>query len=841
MANDPETGSDDQPTIPPTDRHAEDATIAPKQTEPSPGSPLPKLDGFQLLEELGRGGMGVVYKARNTKLDRTVALKMILAGQFASEEQVKRFQIEAETAAKLDHPGIVPIFDFGQSQGVHFFSMKLIDGKSLAEQLETYQSDPRKSAELMIKIARAVHHAHERGVLHRDLKPANILIDSVGQPAITDLGLAKQLDDDSGLTQTGLVMGSPGFMSPEQAAGKSDVTTSADVYALGAVLYWMITGRPPFQGQTNLDVILQTIDKQPESLQTYQPSADRDLNLICQKALNKSPAERYLSAAALADDLQAWLDGDALSVKSPSPVKLAQIWIRKNFRTLAISMSAGLLCGFIVGLIILMILVDGQLRFTEYSYSQLGESTQPWLMRYFTWVEAIPRGLLLALPTTITWLTVGIGIWMIGVIRPRSREVGMVAAITASMLAGIVAFVMSLGWAPIIDHSIGKGRNDIQLISDSFWMEDPAERALAKEAMTQRYPGVVNVAPKEKGNLIYRKILNDQALGIPKGMWVGIGTTLCLTVLPLFCSAMFAGLIWQNGDRGWSFIGKSIELGIYSALAFLVITKSVSGAIGTSPGPGFQLLTLAGLGIALYWGLKDAKVGWRISGFMLANVVMFLNFAESSHIDNAARRARLAKTDQELATAAHYFEKKVSNSNDQYDRFQLAIIYAYLNDDVKYANQCRSLMANFQNMYRPDVAERIAKVCFLHPELVPNQQKAHKFAELSSGFDSSVVREYLYFCRALSEMRQGHLQKTLHWNQRSRDAISSENRSNRAYLEASSHVVDALALQAASRRAEAETALKMATDLIQPDTPDSWQSRLIYQTLLREAGERTQE
>jgi hypothetical protein len=598
----------------------------------------------------------------------------------------------------------------------------------------------------------------------------------------------------------------------------------------------MVAGRPPFQGESNLDVILQTIDKDPESLLVYQPNADRDLNLICQKALQKTPADRYLSAAAFADDLQAWLDGDALSVKPPSAINLARIWIRKNFRTVALALAAGILCGCLVGMIILMLMVDSQLMFTKYSYSQLGGSTEPWMIKYFSWVQAVPRVLLIALPTSITWLTVGFGIWTIGLIKPKSREIGMVAALTASLLAGIVAFILSLGWAPIIEHSIYLGRNDIELISDSFWLDEPAERALARQALIQRYPGVESIEAQNRGNLLFRKIINDQALGIPKGMWVGIGTTLCLTVFPLFFSATFAGLIWHNGYRGWNFIGKSIELGIYSALIFLVLTKSVSGAVGISPGVGYQLVTLAGLGAALYWGLKDARLPWRLLGFALASILMFVNFAESSHIMNAGRRASLAKTNQEYQSVAHYFEKRIARTHNQVDRFQLAIVYAYLEEDEKYTEQCDAMLANYQNMYRPDVAERIAKVCLLKPGLVSDQATVHKFARLASGFDSSSINEYLYFCRALSEIRQGNVSAELDWSQRCRDAIEPSVKQERAYLEASTHVVDALAHKSSGDADAAAESIQRAKAILQPAPPDSWQSRLIYEVLLREAS-----
>ena len=236
-----------------------DITIPPDDPLFAPGSTLRYFGDYEILEELGRGGMGVVYKARQVSLNRFVAIKLILAGQLASEMEVRRFRTEAEAAAKLDHPSIVPIFEIGEHEGHHFFSMKLVEGGSLSERV-THATDQRSSADksdirdsalVIAQIARAVHYAHQRGVLHRDLKPSNILLDAQAQPHLTDFGLAKMLEHDSGMTYSGAIMGTPNYLPPEMAAGKAkEVTTAADVFSLGAILYELLTGRPPFREET---------------------------------------------------------------------------------------------------------------------------------------------------------------------------------------------------------------------------------------------------------------------------------------------------------------------------------------------------------------------------------------------------------------------------------------------------------------------------------------------------------------------------------------------------------------------------------------------------------------
>jgi WD40 repeat protein/tRNA A-37 threonylcarbamoyl transferase component Bud32 len=295
------------------------------------GATVRYFGDYELLEEIARGGMGVVYKARQVNLNRIVALKMILAGQLANDSDVKRFYAEAEAAAKLDHPGIVPIFEIGQHDGQHYFSMAFIEGESLAKKVADGPLPPRVGAELVKKVAEAVEYAHQKGIIHRDLKPANVLLDAQGQPKVTDFGLAKQLKGDSGLTGTGQILGTPSYMPPEQAAGRAgDVGPQSDVYALGAMLYCLLTGRPPFQAASPMDTLLQVLEDEPVAPRQLNPRLPRDLETICLKCLRKECEKRYRSAAELADDLARFVNHAPILARPVGAAERTAKWARRR-------------------------------------------------------------------------------------------------------------------------------------------------------------------------------------------------------------------------------------------------------------------------------------------------------------------------------------------------------------------------------------------------------------------------------------------------------------------------------------------------------------------------------
>src|SRR5262245_46340398 len=324
------------------------------------GDVLKDFGDYELLEEIGRGGQGVVYRARQKGLNRTIALKVIGLGQWATQAHLKRFRREAEAAANMDHPCIVPIYDVGEREGSCYFSMKFIDGGQLDEVTKRTPISIRNAAELIAKLARTVHYAHEHGILHRDIKPGNILLDAKGEPHLTDFGLARLLetksparrasDSDAGgtVTHTMDVLGTPSYMAPEQASGHNEqLTSGTDVYGLGAVFYQLLTGHPPFAGRTTYETIQLLLDTEPRQLRLWNPKIDRELSTICLKCLEKDPERRYTSALALAEDLEHWLKHEPIHAKPSGFFTHSRKWVQRNptttvLVTLLVALAIGL-------------------------------------------------------------------------------------------------------------------------------------------------------------------------------------------------------------------------------------------------------------------------------------------------------------------------------------------------------------------------------------------------------------------------------------------------------------------------------------------------------------------
>src|SRR5215471_16799791 len=302
---------------------------------------------YELLEQIGRGGQGVVFRARQKSLNRIVALKVIDSGRWTTKPRLKRFRREAEAAARLNHPSIVPIYEVGERDGACYFSMGLVEGGQLDAVLDREPMAMRPAVELIIKLARTVQYAHEHNILHRDIKPGNILLDAKGEPHLTDFGLARLVEADSTITRTREVLGTPSYMAPEQAAGEhTKIGKATDVYGLGAVLYQLLTGHPPFAGGTTYETIRLLLNTEPRKPRALNHKIDRDLSTICLKCLEKDPQRRYSTAAGLAEDLEHWLKHEPVRAKPSGVFTRARKWVRRNPSTTVLATS---LLAFAVG------------------------------------------------------------------------------------------------------------------------------------------------------------------------------------------------------------------------------------------------------------------------------------------------------------------------------------------------------------------------------------------------------------------------------------------------------------------------------------------------------------
>lgn len=545
-----------------------DSTVA----QAAIGDRISYFGDYELVDEIARGGMGVVYRAKQISLNRTVALKMILSGQLAGEDEVRRFQLEAEAAANLDHPGIVPIYDIGEHNGQHYFTMKLSEGQTLTALSPELRGDHQRIIELAAKIADAMHHAHQRGILHRDLKPGNVLVESDDQPLITDFGLARQLEADEGLTQTGAVVGTPGFMSPEQASGKG-VTTATDIYSLGAILYELLCGRPPHAKESVIDTLMSVINDDPARPRELDNTISSDLELITLKCLEKNPDKRYTSAADVAADLRAYSSGEPLIVRAPSAYELARSWIIKHIGHVVwvpiIALGAGVISGY-----------------TAWDYT-FGDTTQadqnaidllspertPLMMAAASspasWGSTLGsvysiHALLLVLSTAF------LGLLTARLVRTSSRFSDITSGLSVGLLTGLISLISGLGPVIMLNMMYGSGpqsmAEDLELLAAIATRQEGFKATVLRD-----YPAVADVHPNDIAPALLRKIHISLRCDSLTGMWIASLVALGLfAVLGVIQTALAGSLI-----RASSF-GKAFFAYSFFAIAFVIAGFVVS-------------------------------------------------------------------------------------------------------------------------------------------------------------------------------------------------------------------------------------------------------------------------
>ena len=520
---------------------------------------------YELLGEIARGGMGVVFKARHKRLNRIAAIKMIRSGKLSSPEDIQRFYVEANAAAQLDHPGIVPIYEIGEHEGQPFFAMKFIEGGSLAQHIDKLRSSRTKLVAFVAKIAEAVHHAHQRGILHRDIKPANIMLDEAENPLLTDLGLAKNTASKSDLTQTGALVGTPSYMPPEQAESVSTLTTAADIYSTGAILYELLTGQPPHTGTSPVETILRVLNDPIKPPRSLDKSIEPELELICMKCLERDPQARYNSAAALAADLRNWLEGEPISVKPPTLLAQMAVRMRRNQGLVYAILVA--LTGSILSLPLMLSLL------TMWSGQDLYANTQEDPLPALYKLSAIP-----------TWISAGasfitllmwpmLGLLVVLVTRPKSLAQAAFSGMVVGSVCGLL-FFLAIGWYPISRSSIITSGSELRALSEGFWLTDTAQKAKLEASLLKRYPLLADIPQESRGRYINKRIESDCLVAGSMVMMTLLGMAFVIALSIAF-GALIAKLLQDRKQAIWILVPRYLLAWLASVIGALLIIEAL--------------------------------------------------------------------------------------------------------------------------------------------------------------------------------------------------------------------------------------------------------------------------
>jgi tRNA A-37 threonylcarbamoyl transferase component Bud32 len=600
-----------------------DDTLPLSKLPGSAESPRRRIGEYEILEEIGRGGMGVVYKARHVALNRVVALKMILGGRFASRTEVERFRTEAEAAAKLDHPGIVPIYEIGEHDGEPYFSMGYVGGPALSERLRAGPLPPTEAARLVHDVARAVEHAHARGVIHRDLKPQNILLDAVGRPKVTDFGLAKLPHDRQTLTATGQILGTPAYMPPEQAAGKRDqIGPASDVYSLGAILYSLVTGRAPFQSAEVLDTLRQVLEQEPIPVQLLNPAVPRELDAICSKCLQKEPARRFGSAREFADELSRFLAGEPIRTHPPSMAYLLRLWLRKNLQATLVTLIVGVVCGGLAGLALALFWLPTMLEGVARPYDALPSVEPPWLL---TWLP-LPQPLRIGIGIFGVASQVLMGLVAVLYIQPRNWVSDLWIGAGAGLFAGVTAFVIAGGPVAVVSQSMLASYDDVVLIGTAD--ENP-------QAVVEKYPDLEPLPHERRVRIVAAKVIADITARVPVGVWLGLLVTLGNCLLLGVCGALVAGRLLRSFGRKDRAAAAYVEFSLLCAflLCFMLAPMGLTGLFipeylpdDLTGNAGLVLLAAAFLALVQNWPWQSKAILWAALSINLLLGIGILDF-----------------------------------------------------------------------------------------------------------------------------------------------------------------------------------------------------------------------
>jgi tRNA A-37 threonylcarbamoyl transferase component Bud32 len=766
--SDGELGPEDAPTLRPPLPDRSDSEMMPHLPRggllaSTPGT-FKTFGDYELLEEIARGGMGVVYRARHRKLNRIVALKMILSGEFASSEAISRFYVEAEAAASLDHPGITPVYEIGEIDNQPFFAMKLITGGSVQSSIAKYEKDTRCAVSLLTKVSRAVHHAHQRGILHRDLKPSNILLDETGDPLITDFGLAKITHRDSENTKTGAMMGTPAYTAPEQVAGNKNITIATDIYSIGAILYRLLTGRQTYEAENALDIMIKSMSEDPVAPRQIKPDVPIDLDLICMKCLERDPNRRYSSAESVAEDLERWSRGEPVSVRAASLGSLAGVWVKRNLQMAGGAAIVGTICGLLLALLFLGY-YSRPFHLANLFHEEYFPSVRKPLLAFHSYIPTI-----FLLPLCLVgWpLVVSMcGFLSVFMTRPPNRN----AAASVGLIAGMfcAGFSQLTGVIGPIQAAISSRTSIAMRLVEQASRDDPDLDQFSQQAILHFYPDLATQSESERGQLLLKKIDQDLLTGIPIGLWAG--TLLFLAMMPAV--VLGATYAWKLMDQERSFtriviryIDMTFSLALFILFLILYVFARLVGAQLYVPSAWLVCLTLFVMFAGICFAGRSWSWPWRITSFIASAAMVFLYVQGSEEAPRAWEQADDYVLKQEYSDARDALGMTLMvNGNDHEPNYRAAILEAFLVEDSlgnrdDYRMYCKRLVEIGYWNPEPGFAERAAKAALLLPGNEIEVADAVALAEKASALDKK-VSFWILLAKSMAKYRNGEFDSVI--------------------------------------------------------------------------------
>lgn len=630
-------------------------------------------------------------------------------------------------------------------------------------------------------------------------------------------------------------MGTPGYMSPEQATGEGDVTTSTDVYALGAILFELLTGQQPHQGRTAIETLRRITNEESPTARSVNPDADRQLELVCQNCLAMKAEDRYASAKALADDLENWLNDEPLSVSPPSMASVGVNWLKKNVRAALGAAGVGVVFGLLIGVMFALTGVNvGDMETVYRAFP--GE--RPATLSLYSWVDSIPRGWRNFSQFPLFALIAAVGMVNYLVVRPKNRDVAVASGVLAGLIAAALAFVTSLGWQPLTSISVNSGAQDIEMLSRAALADTESQRNLARNAIQRRYPSLPDIDSDKRPKMVASKVLSDQTIGIPLGLWVGLIVVVVVIALPAVAgTVLFGRLVEEVGMHGRAF-GRYFECMPLSSVCLMLILLYMSPSLAILPPVWARLLVLSAMLATIWSAIRGIKWYLRLllhAGWFAAFVVYI---TQVNFIHKAPGFAARAAGVGDYQKSIDLLEQRLLQQPHDTIRFASAIGNLYLGNESEYQRHCQLMYSSHaDDILEPTSAERLAKVMLLRPELhADDVANVCELADLAVDWPNHPQHVWFALCKALAELRRGNYSNVADWADQVIDQADMQWQARTARTIASmaefhsGNIAEAKALLD-----EAESGWEKEKRRQADGSEGSWMNRLYFLILLKEA------